>query len=557
MSDLEPFDASAVVASGLVQQWARGAARQPFERPQDLGAFHDVRWSRDCTRLWMQTRRGWIQWDARTGARLRRASRPDDVDPPLLDPDLRQAHERWTGGTRTREVIAFASDLSRLVVVPVDPQGRRVKHAILCDAQGLDITVLEGLVVEAPVAFSSDGNQLVGCQFSALVVYAARDGKLIRHVQTRSLQYASHMVRARDGAVIVALRRPDARLLCYHTGEQRLLWELPIWARELQTSRSGEHIALRTVDHQVRVLDVETGAAIIVPDPQGPVLNGEPDTADLLARLAAHPIRIGQASIRIRGVRAFADGTRMEVSVKRLVQGSYRDEIFTIDTVTGAAVTDEPPPWRPSPERIAHAVAGLTLDTNALRAVSTDGRLMFFLLGRNEYSYADPDAGQLTTYDVTCALWDDGERTWRWETSSSLADLGVNTWLLEQAAFDFTFDQSGITGRGGGHISSQAHDVADGALRPLRPTDQVPRPAGLHEGEVLAADPACTFVVVARDTRVELWDVAGDRVVASVDLAPLDDAATTAAIVSSTGAFVIGTELGRLLRFAPALVHAS
>jgi hypothetical protein len=253
---------------------------------------------------------------------------------------------------------------------------------------------------------------------------------------------------------------------------------------------------------------------------------------------------------RIRSIRAFAEGTRAEVSLSRRVSGREHDETLAIETLTGTVVADEAPPWRPSPDRIARAVSTKAVDTHSLRAVSADGRLLFFLLGRNERESYDPDVGRLVNYDVTCALWDESEQTWRWDTSRSLPDLGVDTWLFEQARFDFTFDQSGITGRGSGITSSHAHDVATGAVRMLRPGDHVPKPAGIGDGIVLAADLARTLVLVARSTTVEVWNVVDDRVAASVDLAPLDDAPTAGAVLSSTGAVLVGTEHGRLLRFS-------
>jgi hypothetical protein len=58
-----------------------------------------------------------------------------------------------------------------------------------------------------------------------------------------------------------------------------------------------------------------------------------------------------------------------------------------------------------------------------------------------------------------------------------------------------------------------------------------------------------TRAIVARSMNVELWDLAADRVIGSLDLAGLDDVATAAALVTA-GAFVLGTRSGRLLRFA-------
>src|ERR1041385_3815271 len=110
MASLEPFDASRVIARGLVVQWARGHARGPFERPHHPGYDDHVLWNRDASKLWTETRRGWIQWDALTGAWLRRVARPDDVEPPLLEPELRRALQAPDGGPITRTVVAFASD---------------------------------------------------------------------------------------------------------------------------------------------------------------------------------------------------------------------------------------------------------------------------------------------------------------------------------------------------------------------------------------------------------------------------------------------------------------
>lgn len=276
----------------------------------------------------------------------------------------------------------------------------------------------------------------------------------------------------------------------------------------------------------------------------------------LAAQLARHPMGPRTARDHVDGLRTFADGTRAEVVVTRRVErgtiASFVERTSTIDTSTGLEVID-PPPWRDTDAALARAIAGLALPAPAasLRAVSSDGHLLFFVLGRNPNESWDPDAGNLTTYDVTVGLWDDVARVWRWESTSSLAGLGVGTWLLEQASFDFTFDETGIIGRGSRDGSSEAYSVADGKPRPLAPTDRMSRPRSLGEGVLLAADRAATRALVARSTHVELWDLVSDHVVASLDLAPIDDVATAAAFVTPAGSFVIGTELGRLLRFTP------
>ena len=91
----------------------------------------------------------------------------------------------------------------------------------------------------------------------------------------------------------------------------------------------------------------------------------------------------------------------------------------TIDTSSGLEVTDKPP-WRDTDAAVARAVAALAEPAPAasMRAVSSDGHLLLFVLGRNPSESWDPDAGTLTSYDVTVALWDDVARAWRWETSS-------------------------------------------------------------------------------------------------------------------------------------------
>lgn len=196
----------------------------------------------------------------------------------------------------------------------------------------------------------------------------------------------------------------------------------------------------------------------------------------------------------IERIRVFAGGTRAQVVSSRAKH--------VIDTATGDLV-DTKVPWEPSPEAIARAIAALStpVDTHALRAVSSDGQLLFFVLGRNEQSSWDPDAGTLTTYDVTCALWDASARAWRWETSRSLDGLGVNTWLLEQASFEFTPDDRGIRGRGGGHESTQVHTVETGAPRPLRATDAAPA-TRIPNATATAALPGGDILVGTRDGRL-------------------------------------------------------
>jgi hypothetical protein len=258
---------------------------------------------------------------------------------------------------------------------------------------------------------------------------------------------------------------------------------------------------------------------------------------------------------RVEGIRTFASGTRAQIVVSRAIERDT-DTIWkrveeTIDMATGLVV-EERAPWRPTDEHIARAVAVLSVPAavSSLRATSSDGRLMFFVIGRNPNEWWDPDAGTLTSYDVTLGLWDDVDRAWRWETSDSPMGLGVGTWILEQASFDFTLDDTRILGRSSDAIARQAYAVADGRLQ-WYATEPLPRPKSLADGNVLAADGTSTHAVVARGTHVELWDVRNDRVVGSVDLGPISDVATAAALVSPEGEFLVGTELGHLLRIKP------
>ncbi|HEU0035195.1 MAG TPA: hypothetical protein VFQ53_31435 [Kofleriaceae bacterium] len=522
--ELARFDAGDVIAHGLAVRWARGRAAAPFEHPQDWGGHDSLRWNRDATGLWARTQRGWIQWDAVTGGVRRRAAAPDDLEPPFV------------AMPPSYDVLAVARGGTRVVM--------REYGSKLCDGSRTPIAVLDRSYPDARFAFSPDGTRVVGGLGKELVVWRADDGTELSRTPGVALDGAWQIVWASAGVVLVS-RRNDLR--AYDVDYQRSMWERPLSVRDLQPTRDGTTVGVRTTDYDVVILDLATGADVAVPTVRSPLLlRGEPDPAALMARLIAEPIVLSSVRDRIDAIRPYAGGSRAELDIYRLDTSSGTLQL-AIELATGAVVQDEAVPWRKSKAAIARAVAGLTVDAPALRAVSSDGRYMVFVLGRNAYEYSDPDAGTLVSYDVSVGLWDDVEARWRWETSRSPDGVGVGTWLMEQGHFGWTFDETGIWVRGSGATSWQVYDVTDGSLRGYRETDTPAQPRGC-DGKLLAGDRDRRLAVVQRDSVVELWDVVAAAKLGALDLAAIDDSARTAAIVSPEGDFVVGTELGRILR---------
>ena len=261
---------------------------------------------------------------------------------------------------------------------------------------------------------------------------------------------------------------------------------------------------------------------------------------------------------RMVEVRSFPDGARVHVRAERSVTRTFGASTITswipvewvVDAQTGETVPGERVLWVPTEAEIARARAQKAVDQASLRAVSRDGSLLVFVLGRGWTESPDPDAGTVVSCDASVGLWDAAAGAWRWETSRTPDEMGVGSWLFEQAGFEWSFDESGVFGRVGGKRTSTLLDVADGALRPVREGDRLPvvmdqEGTPLH---VLAADARRSHAVVARGSVVMACELGPSRLAHAFDLAPLDDRPTAATTLDRGASIVVGTENGRLLR---------
>lgn len=263
---------------------------------------------------------------------------------------------------------------------------------------------------------------------------------------------------------------------------------------------------------------------------------------------------------RIVALRAFPDGRRVHVEAERRVEHRYDDDkvyyawnpiAWIVDPATGETVTDIAIPWVPPASEIARARAQVSVDEAELRAVSRDGSLLLFVLGRDWVEIADPDAGTVVHCSASIALWDARCHAWRWEVTRTPDEMGGGAWLFGHGSFELSFDESGVFGLVNGQRTSKVFDIADGTLRPSREGDFVPRPPlrSAPSDEVVAGDAKRARAVALRGSLVELWDVAGDRPVGVVDLAPSADEPTAATFIDHVAAVVFGTAQGRLFRF--------
>jgi hypothetical protein len=262
--------------------------------------------------------------------------------------------------------------------------------------------------------------------------------------------------------------------------------------------------------------------------------------------------------VHILALRSFRDGARVHVKAerrmtRRTAAGTDRwwaPFELIVDAETGLAAPDDRVPWVPLDEEIARARAHKAVDQASLRAVSRDGALLFFVLGRNWTERPDPDAGTVVSCDATLGLWDARAGAWRWETAATPDEMGCGSWLFEQGGFEMTFDESGIFGRVELRRTAKVYDVATGALRQARTGDFLPAPSrrdGDAPVRIVAADAARTRAVGLRGSVVEVWDLADGRVVDTVDLGPGDEP-SAATILEPASAIVVGTAGGQLLR---------
>jgi hypothetical protein len=262
-------------------------------------------------------------------------------------------------------------------------------------------------------------------------------------------------------------------------------------------------------------------------------------------------------TLRILELRAFRGGARVHVSAERRVEhhaggstySTWSPLEWALDAETGDAVLEERVPWLPAAAEISRARQQMPVDQAALRAVTRDGTLLFFVLGRNWTETWDPDAGTVASCTATLGLWDARLGAWRWETSRTPSEMGCGVWLFESAHFELSFDESGIFGRVDGRRTSTLFNMLDGSQRPAREADFMPRPRG-GEGtpiDAIAADSRRSCAVVVRGTSFEVWDLPQNRLAASLDL--VDDEPTAATFLEPNSALVVGTARGRLLRF--------